>query len=118
MAAVSNKHAAIQGLPSIPHDEAEIILNASLEMKCTRTKKQRIAHDEPNLSLVPKPLTYKGAAKDWHRDIAKHDNWTSFDVSKAAGSEPQQPLKNLVCPVCMESNSIHNLKLSVRTAFP
>ena len=116
-AAVNNKHAAIQGLPSISNEEAEVILTTILEMKGTRTKKQRIAHDEATLSLIPKPLTFKGAAKNWHRDMAKHEDWTAFDMNTAINRVPQQPLNSIVCPICMESNQIICLKLSVRANF-
>ena len=49
-AAIGNKHAAIQGMPEIPKDEAEHILKAILEMKGAQTKKHKLAHEEGRLA--------------------------------------------------------------------
>ena len=79
--------------------------------------KQRKALDEDSLMLIPRPLTFKGANKNWYHDMAKHDDWTKFDISNFIINEKQMPMKNIVCPVCLESNTIGRLKLSVRAAF-
>lgn len=108
--AVSNKHPAIQGMPMIPEDEAKVITNTILEMKGARIKKQRKAVGEDNLMFFPRPLTYKGANTNWHREMAQHGDWTGFDISNFISNETQLPMKNIVCPVCLDSNKIDRLK--------
>ena len=114
---MSNKHAAIQGLPNIPKDEAECIMKAILELKGARTKKQKDAHEEGNLKLARKPLTYKGAAKNWYREMAKHEDWTNIEPDCDINEVNQKPMKSIICPQCMESTSTCEMKLLVRSSF-
>ena len=79
--------------------------------------KQRKALDEDSLMLIPRPLTFKGANKNWYHDMAKHEDWTGFNVDMFVSSVPQQPLISITCPLCLESIPINCLKLSVRSTF-
>jgi hypothetical protein len=78
-AAVSNKHAAIQGMPKVPQEEAEQIMKAILRMKGAYTKKHREAHEQERMRMHSKPLTFRGAAKVWATDMAKNEDWTNYD---------------------------------------
>ena len=73
-AAVGNKHAAVKGMPMIPDDEASHIMKTILVMKGAQSKKSRIAHEKGELRLHRRPLTYRGTAKHWHKEMAKHEN--------------------------------------------
>ena len=116
-AAIGNKHAAIQGMPRITKDEAKHIMNTILEMKGARTKKQKSAHEQGNLKLIRKPLTFRGTARHWHRDMAKHANWTIDDINLIKHEVEQKPLKSITCPKCLETTSSKNMKLKVNLNF-
>ena len=116
-AAIGNKHAAIQGMPNISKDEAKHIMNTILEMKGARTKKQRIAHEEGSLALIRKPLTFRGTAKHWHKDMAKHANWTIDDINGTTHEVEQKSLRNVICPQCLKPTSSRDMKLKVNSNF-
>lgn len=74
-AAIGNKHAAIQGMLKIQKDEAVHIMKTILEMmKGAQTKKLRQAHEQGSLNLQQRPLTFRGTAKHWCKNMANHDD--------------------------------------------
>ena len=75
--AVDNKHAAVQGMPKINTCEAESILNMILAMKGATSKKQKAEHEQGYLKLQPRPLTYKGTARNWCTYLNVLDGWTA-----------------------------------------
>ena len=69
--AISNMHAAMQGLPYMTEEDAKKVTGALLAMKGASKKKHREAHQSDQLKLQKKPLTYRGSAAEWKRITEK-----------------------------------------------
>ena len=113
--AISNKHAAIQGIPYINEEDAKKITVALLAMKGAYKKKHREAHQDDNLKLHKKPLTYRGSAAEWKRVTAKGEDWTKHAAPHVKDLEPEETLKKLICPECGAKNDAARFKLKQKS---
>ena len=115
-AGVSNKHAAIKGIPKIPSNEAELITTAILAMKGAGAKKHRDAHQKGKLTLRSKPLAYRGAAASWKQHVAKHANWTAQPATPIEEVE-EQIIWRVLCPVCSAPHVTAGRQAQQRSRF-
>ena len=115
--AVDNKHAAIQGMPKIKACEAESILKMILTMKGATSKKQKAEHEQGFLKLQPRPLTYKGTARNWCTHLELREDWTANDLEIQSPTPRQMHLKYVICPACMEYTHTKEMKLKNQQHF-
>ena len=111
--AVDNLHASIKGMPYLSEQQAKYVAGAILELKGIGGKMNKVAHTEGRLKALPKPLSYKGAAK-WLRGGTKLEDMVSKGADgKEAWAQPYTtcPLRSIRCPVCTLSSAIGPMKL-------
>ena len=116
-AAIDNKHAGVQGMPKLTQTEAETIINAILAMKGATTSKHQEAHQQGTLSLLPRPLTYRGTAKGWCTRLYLEDDWTHDRTYVLDEIMNQRPLNHIMCPVCMEEMPTKTMKMKDQSNF-
>ena len=76
--AISNRHAAIKGMPKLSDQDARKVNSAILAMRGVNQKNKQ-AHQEGKLKLHRRPLAYKGLSRAWLRNfvnIKEEDDWT------------------------------------------
>ena len=117
-AAVSNKHAAIQGMPNIPKEEAGHMLRVILEMKGAQTKKHKKAHGEGILAIHRKPLAFRGTARHRHKNMVEHENCTTNGINDIENGTDQIILRTVACPRCLEPSATSKLKRKANSIFP
>ena len=68
----------LRGMPAIDEEEAGTTRTAILAMKGIRQQKHRLAWQDGNFNLIPKPMSYKGRTHAWTRNILIEDfaEWT------------------------------------------
>ena len=72
--AISNRHAAIRGMPKLNDDDARRVTAAILAMRGVNQRKQKLTHQDGNLKLHRRPLAYKTLSRALLRNCANAKN--------------------------------------------
>ena len=118
--AISNKHAAIKGMPQMSDEDARRISSAILAMRGVNQRKKKQAHQDGNLKLHRRPLAYKGLSRAWLRNftnIKDEEDWTKAPMTADEPSEAKRPLNQIGCPECGHRQDSANNKFRAKTGF-
>ena len=104
-------------MPKLSECEAKSIMKTILAMKGATTKKHKDARAKGALRLHPRPLTYRGTARNWCSCLEIKEVWTNEGRGITNYCDKQVPSKSVICPVCMETTLTKDMKLKVKSNF-
>ena len=66
---ITNRHAAIQGMPAISVEDGRYIAKALLAMRGVNQEIHKVLHEDGRLKLDPRPSAYTGTSHAWMRNL-------------------------------------------------
>ena len=116
---IDNRHAAIDGLPSLSVEDAKMITQAILAMRGSNQKKHKAMHQKGTLQLQKRPMAYKGTATAWMRnlDLGGKEDWLEEPALPDGQACNKKVLKNIACPRCGFLKSVERYKVYGKVGF-
>ena len=106
--------------PIIDKQDAELITKAIMAMRGINQKKHKVEHDAGILTLISRPMAYKGTAHAWLRNLGRMDeyeDWTSTPLKPDGPDASPKELKVIKCLSCDEAQSTKEHKMKGHAGF-
>ena len=116
---ISNRHAAIVGMPTLSEEDATMVTQAVLAMRGVNQRKQKAMHAEGTLVLQSRPMAYKGTDIAWMRNLetSKKESWIEEAAMPDGPTCRKEELKTVACPSCGGLKSIVKYKIYGKVGF-